>query len=82
MNPEAGSGWAAHQRPPRNTSAREKGKRTTSAYLFLDVKEQRGWVDYAAHTNSTGVLTRLLARVAQHQRLGHTRLVLVWDQAS
>lgn len=82
MNPEPGTGWAVHQHSPRNTASREKGKQTTSAYLFLDVKEQRVWVDYAAHTNSTEVLTRLMERVAQHQRLGHTRLVLVWDQAS
>jgi hypothetical protein len=82
LNPQTRNGWAARQRPPRNASSRKKGQTTTSAYLFLDVKEQRVWVDYAAHTNSTETLTRLWQRVAHHQRRGHTRLVVIWDQAS
>lgn len=82
LNPVSGSGWAERQQPPRNGSSCKKGQTTTSAYLFLDAKEQRVWVDYAAHTNSVETLTRLMARVTHHQRLGHTRLVVVWDQAS
>lgn len=82
LNPQTRNGWAEHQHPPRNASSRKKGQTTTSAYLFLDVKEQRVWLDYAAHTNSLETVTRLLQRVAHHQRLGHTRLVMVWDAAS
>jgi hypothetical protein len=82
LNPAAGSGWAVRQHPPRNRSCRKKGQTTKSAYLFLDVKEQRVAWRYADHTNSTETLTWLWERVAHHQRLGHTRLVMIWDAAS
>lgn len=82
LNPEEGCGWALRRRPPRNRSNRTKGQTTKSAYLFLDIKEHRVAWSYAAHTNSTETLTRLWERVAHHQRLGQTRLVLIWDAAS
>lgn len=82
LNPQEGSGWSLRRCPPRNKSNRKKGQTTKSAYLFLDVKEQRVAWSYSDHTNSTETLTRLWERAAHHQRLGHSRLAMIWDAAS
>jgi hypothetical protein len=82
MNPEAGSGWAPSGHPPRNRSAREKGKVTTSAYLGLDIKENRiGW-RYSSHTNRWETIEYLKERLAAHASRGRRRLLLIWDSAS
>ena len=81
MNPEAGQGWAAAGKPPRNRATRKKGQETFNAYLCLDVKEERLAWRYTDHTNQSETQALLEERVAAHERLGHRVLVMPWDPA-
>jgi hypothetical protein len=82
MNPEAGYGWEQVGQPLRNAATRKKGQQTWSCYLSLDPKEERLAWGYTEATNSWETCVFLYERLAWHERLGHTTLVLVWDQAS
>jgi DDE superfamily endonuclease len=82
MNPEAGYGWAWAKRPPRNLASRKKGQQTWSAYVSLDMKEERLAWSYTEHTNQWETAIWVKQRLEAHERLGHRVLVLIWDAAS
>jgi len=82
MNPEAGLGWAAAGKPPRNRATRKKGQETFNAYLSLDVKERRLAWRYTEHTNQGETRAFLEERLAAHERRGHRVLLVPWDPAS
>lgn len=81
MNPESASGWSGLGIAPRNLSTRKKGQETFNSYLGLDIKERRILWRYAEHTNSHETTAYLSERLLAHERMGHTTLVLIWDQA-
>ena len=80
MNPQPGAGWS--EATPRNRATRKKGQETFTAFLSLDVKEQRVSRYYAEHTNQTETLAFVKERIAAHERQGHSVLVMAWDDAS
>jgi len=82
MNPEDGSAWKEAGHPPKNKSARKKGQDTFTAYLSLDVKEQRVSHRYSDHTNRWETIEYLKDRLSAHERMGHNTLLIIWDCAS